>query len=245
MYRFSSAGAGSARGLPSLRQEAGAPVDKSNSPPAPGPRPLAVSERQRSPGPPPTAGAGVASVSPGSGSAPAFPPARRLGSGPGRAPCAGLRPCHSVCGNQQSEERGAGPASQSSSVVAAPWQPQGALVGQGELRDGRSERHALGLRDPGLGPDSCTVWQDAVQGRHSSRASDRVALRTSGKKTSRAGLGRLWHCPSRAPARPGSGCWPLPWGWGEMLTRVGPRRTRSRRPGPPHTVIGPARVCFS
>lgn len=37
MYRFSSAGAGSARGLPSLRQEAGAPVDKSNSPPAPGP----------------------------------------------------------------------------------------------------------------------------------------------------------------------------------------------------------------
>lgn len=240
MYRFSSAGAGSARGLPSLRQEAGAPVDRVTRP-----RPLAVSERQRSPGPPPTAGAGVASVSPGSGSATAFPPAGRLGSGPGRAPCAALRPCHSVCGNQRTEERGAGPASQSSSVLAAPWQRQGALVGQGELRDGRSERHVLGLRDPGLGPDSCTVWQDAVQGRHSSHASDRVALRTSGKKTSRAGLGRLWHCPSRAPARPGSGCWPLPWGWGEMLTRVGPRRTRSRRPGPPHTVIGPARVCFS
>ena len=84
------------------------------------------------------------------------------------------------------------------------------LVGQGELRDGRSERHALGLRDRGLGPDSCTVWQNAVQGRHSPHASDRVALKTSQAGRAWAGSGTVRRGRPSGPAQaagrsPGAG----------------------------------------
>ena len=100
---------------------------------------------------------------------------------------------------------------------------------QGELRDGRSERHALGLRDRGLGPDSCTVWQNAVQGRHSPHASDRVALKTSQAGRAWAGSGTVRRGRPSGPAQaagrsPGAG--------GRCSQGVVPAGTGSRRPGP-------------